>query len=191
VVPVPRNYSCTTHNLGPSRTCRKEGGIDESFTLNVDLAPTILSAVGIKVPSVKQGRDMSDLSLERASEPWRQEFYYEHISQQSIRASTALVRHDFNYIGFPGTSFQQLFDLKRDSLELKDLVSSANHTQLVVEMKQRHDEDKHFQVVGLVYSAILAGMHSIASSLQRMIGTGRAAEPGQIDCPVWAFRRAQ
>jgi arylsulfatase A-like enzyme len=136
----------------PRIPAAKRGIIDPSFTLNVDLAPTILSAAGIKVPSRMQGRDLSDLYLERRDvnnatvvEPWREEFFYEHHQHGNIRKSTALVRHDFKYMEFPVQNVTQLFDLRDDPLELRNLANSStpnNYTQLVDEMKQRHDELK-------------------------------------------------
>jgi arylsulfatase len=58
------------------------GKRNDDFTLNIDLAPTILNAAHIKIPEVMQGRDMSRLyrttdPAEAAKLKWRQEFYYE------------------------------------------------------------------------------------------------------------------
>jgi arylsulfatase len=52
------------------------GTTDDSFTLNVDLAPTILGAAKLQPPRVMQGRDISDIYLRPDSPPWRQEFFY-------------------------------------------------------------------------------------------------------------------
>jgi arylsulfatase len=57
--------------------------LNDAITLNIDLAPTILGAAGIKAHERMQGRDMADLYLEQdnpnfvAHKPWRDEFYYE------------------------------------------------------------------------------------------------------------------
>jgi len=76
----------------------KRGTTDESFTLNIDLAETILGAAGLEAPSVMQGRDIADLYLDKpkSKEPWREEFYYEfpQISGK-IEPSTALVRREW------------------------------------------------------------------------------------------------
>jgi arylsulfatase len=58
------------------------GKRNDDFTLNIDLAPTILNAAHIPIPDVMQGRDMSRLyrttdPAEAAKLKWRQEFYYE------------------------------------------------------------------------------------------------------------------
>jgi arylsulfatase len=57
--------------------------INDAITLNIDLAPTILGAAGIKAHQRMQGRDIADLYLDRdnpnfvANKSWRDEFYYE------------------------------------------------------------------------------------------------------------------
>ncbi len=67
----------------------KKGTIDDNFTLNVDLAETILGAAGLKPHERMQGRDISDLYLPNRNKgyengltalelkPWRDEFFYE------------------------------------------------------------------------------------------------------------------
>ena len=61
------------------------GTRNDAFTLNIDLAPTILAAAGIRPPSVMQGRDIAELYLPPTSSsflPWRQEFLYEFFWNQ-------------------------------------------------------------------------------------------------------------
>jgi len=60
------------------------GTTNDEFTLNIDLAPTILGAAGLPIPEKMMGRDMSQLYLspvDAASSTgteWRDEFFYEH-----------------------------------------------------------------------------------------------------------------
>ena len=73
----------------PRMPKEKVGTLDDSFTLNIDLAETILGAAGIKPPDVMQGRDISDLYLRTNEkndyhnsasvhkEPWRKDFFYD------------------------------------------------------------------------------------------------------------------
>ena len=82
----------------PRMTAKQHGRTNDDFTLNVDLAPTILAAVGIPAPSTMQGRDIAPLYLLANKPPWRTEFFYEHAMLQSkdfIPASQALVRKDW------------------------------------------------------------------------------------------------
>jgi hypothetical protein len=58
-----------------------KGSINGEFTLNIDLAPTLLSAAEIEVPGYMQGRDMAALysgdNYEQAQKEWRKDFFYE------------------------------------------------------------------------------------------------------------------
>ena len=79
----------------PRMTDSVKGTTNDEFTLNIDLAPTILRAAGIPVPDKMQGRDMSELYLSPDGTDWRKEFFYEHPiigSTRKIPASEALVR---------------------------------------------------------------------------------------------------
>ena len=131
------------------------GKSNDDFTLNIDLAPTILSAAGIPVPSVMQGRDMSELYQaqpqsassdgvisRKLGRAWRDEFYYEWFtgSKEDIPASLALVRKDAKYIVWPEwDNYEQLFRLDNDPFEEKDLYKSKLQTDeaLLESMKKR------------------------------------------------------
>jgi arylsulfatase len=59
-----------------------KGTVNHEYTLNVDLAPTILSAAKIPIPPVMQGRDIAELYLNpiQAGLTWRKDFYYEWVT---------------------------------------------------------------------------------------------------------------
>jgi arylsulfatase A-like enzyme len=123
----------------------KIGTVNDEFTLNIDLATTILGAAGLPQAPTMQGRDIADLYLADEGVEWRDEFFFEHpvhLSPDVIPESSALVRKDFKYMRWPGSKTEQLFDLKADPLELNDLFKSEDHQDLIAEMRQRHDELK-------------------------------------------------
>ena len=122
----------------------KVGSLDDSFTLNIDLAETILGAAGIKPDELMQGRDISDLYLPAETDPWREEFFYEFPSpdERGIPSSTALVRKDWKYIHWVKHNREQLFHLENDPLERNDLYDDVNATGVLESMRKRHDELK-------------------------------------------------
>ena len=139
----------------PRMPSDKVGTLDDSFTLNVDLAQTILGAAGVKPDPLMQGRDISDLYLANEKneihdsesvekEPWREEFFYEYPSPEEewIPSSTALVRKDWKYIFWFAHNREQLFNLKKDPLEMDDLYDSKDDEPMLLEMRKRHDELK-------------------------------------------------
>ncbi len=118
---------------------------NDDFVLNVDLAPTILSAAGIKPPSTMQGSDVSPLYLAHEKPAWRSEFFYEHAmlnDKSFIPASQALVRKDAKFIYWPDHEVEQLFDLKADPMEEKDLVADPAQTKRLIEMRTRFEQLK-------------------------------------------------
>jgi arylsulfatase len=129
----------------------KVGTINDDFTLNIDLASTILGAAGIKQPKVMQGRDISDLYLNADNnQKWREEFFYEHpvhLETRVIPASTALVRKKYKFMTWPDYNLEQLFDLEEDPLELNDLINSTEMQEIVAEMRSRHDKLKQLALV--------------------------------------------
>jgi len=129
----------------PRMAEEKRGKTDDAFTLNVDLAPTILGAAGVKVPERMQGRDMSALYLGDPDPQWRTEFFYEHDTigdETRIPASEALVRKDWKYMLWPNQKVEQLFHLATDPREEHDLVRDPAAAEVLSEMRKRFEELK-------------------------------------------------
>ena len=113
----------------PRMPSNKHGTLDDSFTLNIDLAETILGAANITSPPLMQGRDIADLYLRNKTEPWRDEFYYEYPigwGGTSDPQVTALVRKEWKYIKWTDAETEQLFNMKDDPMELNDLLLQLN-----------------------------------------------------------------
>ncbi|EJK69638.1 hypothetical protein THAOC_09080 [Thalassiosira oceanica] len=126
----------------------RRGSTNDEFTLNIDLAPTILGAAGIQAPAKMMGRDISPLYLSPESTKWRHEWFYEHPiiggNKHYIPSSEALVRKDYKYMYWPDYGFHQLFNLRKDPGEMEDIINSTDSAVVAVknEMKQRFDEMK-------------------------------------------------
>ena len=121
------------------------GKTNDDFTLNVDLAPTILSAVGMQAPETMQGRDVSPLYLADEKPDWRSEFFYEHPMLKSsdfIPASEALVRKDWKYFYWPEFDREQLFNLEDDPNEENDLAADPVAAEQLKTMRERFAELK-------------------------------------------------
>jgi len=129
----------------PRMAAAKRGGTNDDFTLNVDLAPTILAATGIKAPPTMQGRDIAPLYLEAQKPNWRTEFFYEHAiigNVKKIPASEALVRKDWKYFYWPDFKLEQLFHIAADPLEEHDLAQDPAQAMRLAEMRTRFAELK-------------------------------------------------
>ncbi len=129
----------------PRMAAAKRGSTGDDFTLNVDLAPTILAATGIKAPATMQGQNIAPLYLAAGKPAWRTEFFYEHAvvkAKDVIPASQALVRKDWKYFYWPDFELEQLFHLAADPLEENDLARDPAQTTRLAEMRTRFAELK-------------------------------------------------
>ena len=129
----------------PRMPSEKRGATDDNFTLNVDLAPTILAAAGITAPATMQGRDISPLYLAEKAPEWRTEFFYEHATlpgKVDIPGSEALVRKDWKYFYWPEVKLEQLFHITEDPIEENDLAADPAQKERLAEMRTRFNELK-------------------------------------------------
>ena len=108
----------------------RRGTTRDQLALNLDVAPTIVAAAGLAVPSTMQGQDLGPLYLAARPPAWRDEFFYEHptiTSRDRIPSSQGVIRRDWKYIEWPEFSFVQLFDLQHDPGELENLAGRPAH----------------------------------------------------------------
>jgi len=121
----------------------RRGQTNDDFVLNVDLAPTLLAAAGIPAPKRMQGRDFAPLYLTpggKISPPWRDAFLHEHgtISNKNrIPSSDAVVRRDFKYTYWPEWDHEDLYDLRADPLEQKNLARLPEHAETLAALRKQ------------------------------------------------------
>ena len=102
----------------------------EQLALNIDVAPTLVAAAGLEVPSAMQGEDLSRLYLSARPATWRDEFFYEHptiTSKDRIPSSQAVVNQTWKYVEWPEFGYRQLFNLEDDPGELRNLAGDKAH----------------------------------------------------------------
>ncbi len=129
----------------PRMPKNRRGTTNDDFVLNVDLAPSILAAANVSAPATMQGRDVAPLYLAAKKPTWRQEFFYEHATIRNtdfIPSSEALVRRDVKYIFWPDFKYEELFDLKRDPLEERNLANDPKYAKTLTTLRQRFAELK-------------------------------------------------
>jgi arylsulfatase len=127
----------------PRLPARRRGMRTDRLALNLDIAPTIVSAAGLPVPEAMQGLDLSPLYLRERPPAWRDEFFYEHptiTSRDRIPSSHAVVRRDWKYVSWPEFGYEQLFDLKKDPQEVKNLAEQPAHAGRRAAMQRKLEE---------------------------------------------------
>jgi arylsulfatase A-like enzyme len=127
----------------PRGQSRRRGTTRDQVALNIDLAPTIVSAAGLSVPGAMQGEDLSPLYLAGRVPAWRDEFFYEHptiTSRDRIPASQGVIRRDWKYVYWPEFDYEQLFNLKEDGQEIRNVANDAAHAGQRAKMRQKLEE---------------------------------------------------
>lgn len=120
-----------------------EKGVEvDDIALNIDIAPTILSAVGIDIPEKMQGLNLYDLAKGEAAE--RDEFFYEHtfLGSPRIPKVEGVVSQDVKYMVFTEHGYEQLFDLETDPDEKHNLAHDESYNDLLMEMRTRYQKWK-------------------------------------------------
>ena len=145
----------------PRMPAASRGNINDDFTLSVDLAPTILSAARIPVPTYMQGRDVAQLYLKPEQNEWRQDFFYEFKMSSDAEHEMgmtpyytpnvlALVQKDYKYVYYPQFRYEQLFHMKEDPWEEYDIYNSTATTNLEMlhTLKARYQYLKNWAQTG-------------------------------------------
>ena len=119
----------------------KSGTSRDEFALNIDLAPTLLELAGVTVPSAMQGRSLVPL-LQGKRSAWRNSFLIEYYSDKVMPRITQMgykaVRTErwkyIHYLELEG--MDELYDLKTDPYEIKNLTNQPGYEKVLAEMKK-------------------------------------------------------
>ena len=121
----------------PRAMKRFRGRVLDQMVLNVDIAPTILDVAGLKAPSTMQGKSLLPL-LKGRQVGWRDEFFYEHpFTHSAIPKSIALRTRRYKYARYTDYNYEELYDLKKDPLETRNLVAEAGYGRRLRSMRKR------------------------------------------------------
>ena len=120
----------------------KAGQRIDDFVVNVDLAPTILDLCGVKAKEPMQGRSWAPLVTgKRGTVEWRKTFLYEthqgdadpaHPSVKALRTDRYKLILNLN-----PKDIEELYDLKNDPQELKNIAAEKGNAGLIRQLKQQ------------------------------------------------------
>lgn len=119
----------------------KAGTAPDEIALNIDLAPTLLSVAGASAPGDMQGRSLAPL-LKGEKVKWRDSFLIEYYSDRVFprmeRMGYKAARNGrwkyIHYLELEG--MDELYDLKTDPHEMKNLINHPGAKKALGEMKQ-------------------------------------------------------
>lgn len=116
----------------------KPGTVNTNMSQTIDYAPTILDAAGIKVPDFMQGVSLVPTITGKQKIIPRHHLYYhfyEYKADHSVLQHLGVRGERYKLIYFYPVNEWELYDLKMDPKEQKNLITSAAHQQIIVQMK--------------------------------------------------------
>jgi N-acetylglucosamine-6-sulfatase len=117
----------------------------QHLALNIDIAPTLVELAGTRAPSFVDGQSLRRLLTQAppSARAWREDFVVEHWSHLARGMPTyeALRTKDYLYVEYT-TGERELYDLRVDPDELRNIVNSVN-AGVVTHLSKRLGELKH------------------------------------------------
>ena len=107
------------------------------MVLNVDFAPMMLDAAGVKTPPDMQGRSFLPLLQGQAPKDWRTSMYYRyyHPGHHNVAAHYGIRTARHKLIYFNKLDQWELYDLETDPNEMKNLYADPAHAGTVRRLK--------------------------------------------------------
>ncbi len=126
------------------------GSVHDSIIENVDFAPTLLEIAGAEIPASVQGASFKGM-LETGQEPdeWKQAAYYRywmHMAHHDNPAHLGLRTKTHKLIYYYGCNYDggyrtppgwELYDLRVDPQETRNVYAEAANAEVVKDLKQR------------------------------------------------------
>lgn len=152
-------YYLGEHSLGDKRSAYEEalrvpmlvryprliakGRTDDHLVLNIDPAATFLDLADVKVPAEMQGRSWKPLLEGKSDVAWRDSFFYCYFFERGFATptTTAVRTTTAKLIKYPGhDDWTEVFDLKNDPYELKNLASDPKYAELRKSLEAEYDK---------------------------------------------------
>ncbi len=120
----------------------KAGSNDHHLVQNIDLAPTFLQLAGVAIPEDMQGVSLLPLMNSNPNkQTWRKALYYhyyEHPGEHNVYRHFGIRTNRYKLIRFYGEkNFWELYDLKNDPAEMKNLYGSKKYNSLTADLKNQ------------------------------------------------------
>ena len=119
----------------------KGGSVVEQVVANIDIAPTVMEAMGLKKPPHMDGQSFLPLAQGKTSIPWRDYFLYCYYWEQNYPQTPThfSIRGDkFKYTTYYGVwDTDELFDIQSDPEEQTNLIHDPKFANIKQRMQDR------------------------------------------------------
>ncbi|MEJ7766910.1 MAG: sulfatase [Chitinophagaceae bacterium] len=118
----------------------KQGTLVKEVVANIDIAPTILEAAGLKAPAYMDGKSFFPL-LAGKQITWRKGLLYEYYWERNFPQTPTIhaLRGDrYKYVHYLGIwDTDELYDIQADPHEMVNLIRSPEHQKTVKDMNRQ------------------------------------------------------
>jgi arylsulfatase A-like enzyme len=117
----------------------KAASVQDGMVLNVDFAPTLMDAAGLKVPADMQGRSFLPLLKGDTPKDWRTSMYYRYYHypmHHRVQPHYGVRTGQYKLIFFNKIKQWELFDLRKDPHELKNVYADSAYADTVKALKE-------------------------------------------------------
>ncbi len=117
----------------------KPGSTTDAMVQNIDYAPTFIDVAGAGIPDWMQGVSLKPLFTHTAKSLERNSLYYhfyEFKADHSVLQHLGVRGERYKLIYFYTVNEWQLFDLKKDPMEQKNLFRNKSYQSVLTEMKK-------------------------------------------------------
>ena len=119
----------------------KPGTVVTKLVANLDVAPTVLDAAGLKPPADVQGRSILPLLRGQNVPGWRDHLLYEYYWERNFPHTPtmhAIRTETHKYVHYHGVwDTDELYDLASDPREANNLIGDDRHQRLANQLKDR------------------------------------------------------
>lgn len=131
----------------------KAGSVSDDICVNIDYAPTFLDLAGVAIPDAMQGESLKGILAGKTPDDWRKSVYYRYYASPK---HSAIRTERYTFIEIAGK--YELYDLKNDPQQMRNIADSAEHKVLLEKLKKaKSDYEKE---IGYSKSAVKHLNHS-------------------------------
>jgi arylsulfatase A-like enzyme len=116
----------------------KPGAVNENLCQNLDFAATFLDLAGVPTPPDMQGRSLVPLLRGKTPPGWRESVYYhyyEYPAEHAVNRHEGVRTPQYKLIHFYQLEEWELYDLKKDPDERKNVYNEPAYKEVVTRLK--------------------------------------------------------
>ena len=116
----------------------KPATTNSDMVLNTDFAPTFIDLAGLPIPDDMQGRSLAPLLRGARPDGWRKSMYYRYYhypADHRVQPHYGVRTEQYKLIFFNRINEWELFDLKADPRELRNVYADPAYASTVTKLK--------------------------------------------------------